>query len=216
LSKNLHVVYRADELATGRQWSCYSFPESIYAGGPDLPGLRKEFKELAISTLGPAAFKRRNLIEHEERAMYRGVYGRVAHDAHLKERTDLIKNFSVTMVSGDQAMPHRLELARVLPVSASGDRIVIACRPDDTIRWVLEQTGPQDAVAVCMTGPTFPSAGIFLPWTTLLREEVELDAEARAGVESLADAGLGLDSTISNLIMADIRAATRRRMLVRS
>ena len=82
----LHVIYRVDDDGAGEEWSAYSFPHSIYAGGSSLAETRDEFMRAAKFALG--GLDHVTVIEHLEEQLIPGAYIRLALDANHRTGRD--------------------------------------------------------------------------------------------------------------------------------
>lgn len=188
-----------DEGCIGEDWAAYSFPEAVFAGGSRLSSLRGEVRTMASDLVGSSVVLR----EHIERPCGAGLYVRSALDDREPERSDVVDAMRSMVDVGRQ----RDHLAEQLPLAVSGDAVLVACLPEDTIRWVLEQMDPQDTVAVCTVGPLLDT-GRFVYWNYLVREGA--DREGREdSEESIAEAGLSIDSPISEFVRSTITAGRR-------
>ena len=185
----LNVVYR-QEPGLAERWSVYSFPVSVYTGGATLAEARARFREAA--EFGVDAFDEHQLIEHIEQPLDDHSFVRAAVDRNTLDRQEAAKAFAVSLSVSAQAAAFR----RTAPLTASGDTVVVACVASDTVRWVLDQMGEHDALSICLALP-----GGMVWWTYLAQQHAELPETNPT--ESLADAGIRLDATLSEFIRAD-------------
>lgn len=186
---DLHVIYRR-EPGLAEQWSVYSFPVSVYTGGSTLAEARAKFREAA--EFGVDALDQYNLIEHIEQPLDEHSFVRAAVDRYSLDRQETARQFAGTITVAAQAAAFR----QTAPRTASGDAVVVAGVASDTVRWVLDQMGEHDALSVCLALP-----GGMVWWTYLAQQHAELPAANPT--ESLADAGIQLDATLSEFMRAD-------------
>lgn len=214
MTDNLHVVYRVhDQGLITEDWATYSFPHGIYMAGSSLDEARSELHEAAVDLLGEDVYNRTNIVEHIERPMYDGVYLRIAVDQRSLDREDAARAMRGSLSSGStEAIANRVDLDKRLPAAASGDLIIVACVPTDTIRWILDQMAEQDVLGVCLAGPAV-GRGRLVSWSYLIREGADLDATQWSNAESLSDADLTIDATISDLIRANNSENARGRLV---
>jgi hypothetical protein len=201
---NLHVVYRVDEPATPReQWSTYSFPFGIYVTGTTLDEVRAEFRTAAAFALSNLDEFR--VTEHLERPLTPGAYIRVAVDRRMLDRdaTAALMRSSLQLVDQWQDFQGRV------PPAATGDTVMIACVADDRLGWIFEQMSDHDAVGICAPGPA-AGAGQFIWWSFILGQYGA--GTSATDVESLASAGLDVDSTVSEF-MQTTASSTGRQLL---
>ncbi|MEQ3554620.1 hypothetical protein WIS52_29490 [Pseudonocardia nematodicida] len=196
----MHVVYRVhDEGRIGEDWSTYSFPDGVFAGGPDLEPLRSEVRRSAEELAGTAV----SVVEHIERPAGPDIYVRGALDDRAAERADVIDAVRASsLVRGERTTP-----GSRFPLAASGDSILVACLPEDTLSWVLEQMDAHDAVAVCAVGPSL-GTGRFV-YVNYLAREAASPAGRDESDQSIAEAGLSPDSTVAEFVRATITAGRR-------
>jgi hypothetical protein len=186
---NLHVIYRR-EPGPDERWSAYSFPVSVYTGGATLPEARSRFREAA--EFGVDGFAEYTLVEHLEQPLAEHAFIRSAVDRRSLDRQDAVALFTAshTVAAQADAFDH------TAPRDSSGDAVVVACVATDTVRWVLEQMGEQDALSLCLALP-----GRMVWWTYLAQQFAEVPTTNPS--ESLLDAGIDLDATMSDFVRAD-------------
>ena len=203
---DLHVVYRVDEPATPReQWSTYSFPIGIYVTGTTLDEVRSEFRAAAAFAL--PNLDEFTVIEHLERALAPGAYIRVAVDRRMLDRDATV----ALMRSSLQVVDQWRDFQDRVPPAATGDTVMIACVADDRLGWIFEQMSDHDAIGVCAPGPA-AGEGQFVWWSFILGQYAA-DATS-SDLESLAAAGLDVDSTVSDFMQTT--ASSTGRQLVAS
>lgn len=173
--------------------------------GATLDEVRSEFHSAA-------AFARPDLdeltvIEHLERPLAPGAYIRTAVDRRTLDRDRTARLMRASL----QVVDHWRDFQSKIPEAATGDAIVIACVPDDRMRWISEQMSDHDTIGLCAPGPS-AGAGQFIWWSFILGQHAA--AASIQAVESLADAGLSDDSTVSEFMRAT--ATTTGRQLVGS
>lgn len=183
---NLHVIHRR-EPGLAEQWSVYSFPESVYTGGSSPAEARSRFREAA--EYGIDDFADHVLVEHIEEPLTERAFIRTAVDRHSLDRREAAKLFAGSLTLAEQAAA----FDRDAPSAADGTAVVVACIPTDTVRWVLEQMGEKDALSICVAQP-----GDMVWWSYLAHQFAELPEHS--STESLADADLEVDATLSELI----------------
>lgn len=93
------------------------------------------------------------------------------------------------------------------PAAATGDTVMIACGPDDRLGWIIEQMSEHDAVGICAPGPA--ADGRQLIWWSFIMGQHAADA-ASDGVETLAAAGLSIDSTVSEFMRTTASSTGRQ------
>jgi hypothetical protein len=203
---NFHAVYRVDDPGTANeQWSSYSFPHGIYVAGATLDEVRDQFK-------AAAAFAVHNLddltlIEHIERPLAPGAYIRTAVDRHTLDRDETAELMRASLGVPTQ----RDEFLATIPISGSGDAVMLACVPNDRLAWVFEQMDDHDALGLCAPGPAIPS-GRFIWWSFILGNLAEDDKAART--ETIAEAGLTEESTVAAFMRANAMERGRRLVTV--
>lgn len=197
---NLHVIYRRDRVSDGEQWGTYSHPHGIYTAAATLVEARAEFREAARFSLGADEFDQAALLEHLEQPVpgLDGVFIRTAIDRPTLDRDAA----SATMQRALTDPAQRARLEERSPLAASGDIVIVACVPTDTLGWVLGQMGPSDALVVCAQ---ISDVGMW--WSFLAGERAVVDIET---TETLADADLGFEATISDLMRDDATSSGRR------
>jgi hypothetical protein len=196
----LHVIYRVDDDGAGEEWSAYSFPHSIYAGGSSLAETRDEFMRAAKLALG--GLDQVTVIEHLEEQLIPGAYIRLALDRRIIERGEI-----AAIMKRSLAVPgQRDDFERQMPLAATGDAVVVACLPHDRLGWVFEQMNDHDALAVCGRGPVVGTAQSAW-WSFISGPEAEVPGGPP--LESLASAGLGADSTVSDFMRVNSTATGR-------
>lgn len=168
----------------------YSFPVSVYTGGSTLAEARARFREAAEFAVDNV--DQYKLIEHIEQPLDEHSFVRAAVDRHSLDRQEAAKLFADSITVAAQAAAFR----RAAPLTASGDAVVVACVASDTVRWVLNQMGEHDALSICLALP-----GRMVWWTYLAQQFAQLPEVNPT--ESLADAGIPLDATLSEFVRAD-------------
>ena len=198
---NLHVVYRVHDPGTrSEQWASYSFPYSIYVEGATLDEVRSEFR-VAIAD-APAGVRGLTAIEHLERPLAPGAYIRVAVDRRTLDRDDTAQ----AMYSSLTAPAQFDDFRNTMPTAATGDVVMIACVPDDTLGWIFEQMTEHDAIGICARGPD-AGATRLVWWSFLVGGGADVDPTA---LETLAVAGLSAESTIAEFMRIEATPTGRR------
>ena len=204
---NLHVVYRVHDSGTRtEQWTSYSFPFSIYVEGSTLEEVRSELSEALESA--PPNVRELSLIEHLEQPLVPGAYMRTAVD-----RRTLDREATGQTMRSSLAVPSQFDDFRAtMPVAATGDAVMIACVPQDTLSWVFEQMTDHDAVGICAQGPGAGTSRLVW-WSFIIGGEAE-DRNTTA-LETLASAGLSASSTVAEFMSAT-STSTGHRILARA
>lgn len=204
MGSHLHVVYRVHDPATrNEQWSSYSFPFGVYVEGSSLDQVRSEFRVAATEL--PPDVRELTVIEHLEQPLVPGAYIRVAVDRRTLDRDDTARDLRSSLT-----VPAQFDDFRdTMPTAATGDAVMIACVPDDTLGWVFEQMTDHDAVGVCAQGPE--SGASQLVWWSFLVGGAADEVDPTA-LETLASAGLSAGSTVAEFMRVD-SAPTGRRVL---
>ena len=202
---DLHVVYRVDEPATPReQWSTYSFPLGIYVTGTTLDEVRSELRAAtAVALPNPDEF---TVIEHLERPLAPGAYIRVAVDRRMLDRDAT----AALMRSSLQLVDQWRDFQDGVPPAATGDVVMIACVADDRLGWIFEQMSAHDAVGICAPGPA-AGEGQFIWWSFILGQHAA-DAHS-THLESLAAAGLDVESSVSYFMRTTASSTGRKRVV---
>jgi hypothetical protein len=199
----MHVVYRVHDPGTRHeQWSSYSFPYGIYVEGSTMDEVRSELR----AAMGDAPSEIRGLavIEHLERPLVPGAYVRVAVDRRTLDREQIAQAMQSSLTVPAQFDDFRA----TMPIAATGDSVMIACVPDDTLGWVLEQMTEHDAVGICADGPEVRTKNRLVWWSFLVGSEAE-DFD-QTTLETLASAGLTAASTVAEFMRVDANSTGRR------
>ncbi|MEU0538328.1 hypothetical protein ABZ319_00515 [Nocardia sp. NPDC005978] len=83
-------------------------------------------------------------------------------------------------------------------ISSNGEPLVIGCLPSDTIQSVLDQITDHDSVVVTMAIPNGPGGRLISATSSLAGSKAP--RPAKQSYRTLADVGLGLESTILELM----------------
>lgn len=208
---DLHVIYRVDDEGTPDElWTTYSFPEGIYATDDTLQRTRLAFHQAAEVHFPRDEFAALDVTEHIERPIVDDIYVRVAVDRHSLDRDLAAAALRASLTVSSRASEIRSDFAASMWPTMAGERVILACVARDSILWALEQTAPADSIGVCTAGPTVPGQGTFIAWVPLVREGAVTTPPAGASeIESLADGGLVLTSTVGELLTAQVLPGDR-------
>ncbi len=147
--QDVHVVYRQSPSEGSVEWSTYSYPQSIYVGGPSLEHLRAEFLEAARSHFDDDQLSQVTLFEHIETPLVDGAYVRVAVDQRTRDRETAATAMRRSLTVDEQ----RQDFAESALIAATGDAVVVACTPTDRLGWLFDQMGSHDALQITVAGP---------------------------------------------------------------
>lgn len=196
---NLHVIYRGEPGEDGRieEWVTYSYPHGIYTSGSTLEEARHDFRQAAELVHEPGSY---TVHEHLERPVPPGVFIRTAIDRHTLSRDEAAGAVRQMLTVRGQ----REDVIRTMPLTASGDIVLVACVAEDTLGWIMEQMNDHDAI------------GIFLPvpglvWSSWLAgEQADLAGATGAAVgPGMIPGGLLADVTLSEYVQQNPTAAGR-------
>lgn len=208
----LHVIYRVDDEGTPDElWTTYSFPEGIYVSGDTLQRTRLAFHQAMQVHFTPDELAGPDISEHIERPVVDDIYVRVAVDRYSLDRDIAAAALKASLTVSARAPEIRSDFAAAMWPTLADERVVVACVARDPIRWVLDQTSAMDAVGVCTAGPSVPGQETFLAWIPLLREGAagQPVPPGAPEIESLAAGGLGVDSTVGELLTAKVSHGAR-------
>jgi hypothetical protein len=192
VTQNVHVIYR--EALTVKadvpRWSTYAYPDSIYAAGASLEQVRAEFLDAARFHFDDEELGGVSLFEHVETLLVGDAYVRVAVDQHTRDR-----DAAVAAVRRSFTVAHRLEdFTDSALVAATGDAVIFACVPTDRLGWLFEQTGPHDALQICVAGPSE------LVWWSAIAHIDALGPPPVASQPTIVGLGLNDSSTVADLM----------------
>ena len=196
MTTTLHAIYRLD-MALGRPgWSSYSMPHAVYVAADTLDEARSEF--LAAARWALDDLDGITVVEHIEKpSPVPGLWIRTALDQRVLQRDAVVD----AIESALRSPKDRDEIA-CGPQAATGDVVIIACTPADTLGWVSAQVGHTDEVYVAAR------VSDIAVWTQLIAGNRTATAgEDRS--ESLAPL-IEQGFTVSDLMQQQVPTVSRR------
>lgn len=191
----VHAFYSFDADQTP-QWAYRSHPISCYGLADSLREARLDFREALEFSLEEGESKP-DLIEHVEQRHPLGFWTRV----RLGERPDqdwrdYVARVFVNTINHAVQNGQKPEMA-TWGATATGEPVVVACLPIDTIDSVIDQLQPDESCAIALSFP-LQAEGLEVSWVSgIIRE---LAAPITRPTESLREAGLSTDSTIEEFM----------------
>ncbi|MDJ0426006.1 hypothetical protein QNA19_08760 [Rhodococcus fascians] len=205
----VHAFYSHDPEQTP-EWAYRSHPISCYGLADSLRAARLDFREALQFSLDDGE-DAPNLVEHVETRHPLGFWIRV----RIGEQPDAGWRDYVARVLAN-TIDARTRGGRDVNTdtwgtTATGEPVVVACLPIDTIESVIDQLQPSESCAIALAFP-FRDEGLEVSWVSgIIREHAEpIDRP----VETLKQAGLSPDSTIEDFMNST--GVTRATMVERA
>ncbi|MDV8021995.1 hypothetical protein [Rhodococcus sp. IEGM 1330] len=190
------VVYTYDADASP-SWTYQTLPKALVGFGDDVASVRTSFKRRSARHPRPADSSRRSAVaEYVEFRLTPGFRLRYQLDSHQAERRAAAEAFVKTT---RHALLTRWDIAR-MGLTASGDAVVVAALPDDTIDSVLEQMDPEDNFVITLAMHDRVRDHVVSLVSGVSREHAKLPVGRR--METLKAAGLSASSTVEQLMKA--------------